>query len=76
VKYKTVLLGRHDAMNDHREDPSPLTYIGIRNQEALRAWRERAAQGSGAAPLRKTTERRRSWLASFGWADSAGSLLR
>jgi hypothetical protein len=43
VSYKSVLLGRHNAALESREEPAPLNYIDLRNQEALRAWRRRCA---------------------------------
>ena len=50
-----------------REEPAPLSYIACRNQEALRAWRERCARTPGdMAP-----PRRRSWLFTWRWTDPA-----
>ena len=70
VKYKTVLLGRHGAAADAQDEPTPLSYLDCRNQDALRAWRERSTRGAPET----VTARKRSWLAAFGWADSAGLL--
>jgi len=66
LSYKTVLLGLDGPAGDAHEDPTPLSYIEYRNQQALRAWRERAAKARATVP-----ERRRSWLSAFRWADSA-----
>jgi hypothetical protein len=43
VSYKSVLIGRHVAALESREEPTPLNYIDLRNQESLRAWRRRCA---------------------------------
>ncbi len=68
VSYKSVLLGSSRAHVSGLEEIGPLTPLELRNRESLRAWRERALQPHPDAPLNP----RRSWLASFGWADSAG----
>ena len=66
MSYKTVLLGRHGSVREAREDPTPLSYIDCRNQEALRAWRKRYAQ----EPREPVPERRRTWLSALRRADS------
>jgi hypothetical protein len=70
VSYKNVLIGRYGAAQDAQEESVPLSYIDIRNREALQAWRERCI----GAPAELRSEPRRSWLASLIWVDSASSL--
>ena len=69
MSYKAVLLGRHGLARearDAREEPAPLSYIDCRNQDALRAWRERYARPAAAS----VPERPRSWRSALRWADA------
>lgn len=47
MSYKTVLLGRYVAALESQDEPAPLSYIDLRNQESLRAWRQRCAAAAG-----------------------------
>lgn len=71
MSYRNVLIGRYGAAQEAQEESAPLSYIDIRNREALRAWRERCIEG----PIESRTGPRRSWLVSLIWTDS-GSPLR
>ena len=71
MSYKAVLLGRHGLAREAREEPAPLSYIDCRNQDALRAWRERYARPPGE----RVRERPRGWLSALRWAD-VGILIR
>jgi len=70
LSYKNVLLGRHGAAKDARDETASLSYLDCRNQDALRAWRERSTRD----PRDSGSSRKRSWLSAFGWPDSAGLL--
>jgi hypothetical protein len=48
MTYKQVLLGRLLADRDLQIEAAPLDYIQLRNQVALRAWRQRFS-GAGIA---------------------------
>jgi len=61
VSYKNVLLGRHEAAMESRDEPAPLSYMDLRNQESLRAWRQRCA----GMPELASRYRRRFWLMSL-----------
>jgi len=67
VSYKKVLLGRHVAAMESREEPALLNYIDLRNQEALRAWRRRCA----GIPGEESRCRRRFWFKALFSSASA-----
>lgn len=71
MSYKAVLLGCHGSTHEAREEPAPLSYLDCRNQDALRAWRERYAR----LPGERVPARPRTWLSALRWAD-AGLLIR
>jgi hypothetical protein len=66
VSYKNVLLGRHVAALESKDEPAMLNYIDLRNQEALRAWRQRCA----AIPGLDNRYRRRFWFKGLFRTDS------
>ena len=67
---KTDLFGRHGSVRDASEEQGALSYTEYRNQQALRAWRERCARALGEA----TPARRRTWLFAWRSTDSAAPI--
>lgn len=67
MSYKSLLLGRYDSVLDEFDEPAPLNYMDYRNQEALRAWRERYSH----PPADTRMSARRTWLSSLRWTAPA-----
>lgn len=67
MSYKHVLLGRHLAAMESRDEPAMLDYLDLRNRDSLRAWRQRY----GAPPGFENRCRRRFWLMSLLRPESA-----
>lgn len=67
VSYRNILLGRHEAAMESRDEPALLNYMDLRNQESLRMWRQRCA----AVPGVENRRHRRFWLMTLFRADNA-----